>query len=186
MSELISQAEYARRMGWARSYVTQLKQEGRVVMVGNAVDLEASQALYAETSGTRDDMTVHHQDNRQTAANGAGDANSSNMNKDIAREHKIISEARRIAAVADQEELIRDKMAGRLVDIDDVNFALNDYGATLRTLMENLADRLTPVIYPLQTIDEIHAAISDAATEVQNEIAHAMQRRSVEMMAAQP
>jgi len=42
--ELVSQAEFARRMGWTRQYVSKLAKAGRLVMVGNLVDVAASMA----------------------------------------------------------------------------------------------------------------------------------------------
>jgi len=41
----VSQAEFARMNGWDRSYVTRLKQAGRLVMTADGrVDVEASRA----------------------------------------------------------------------------------------------------------------------------------------------
>ncbi|KAF7597748.1 MAG: hypothetical protein CGU28_16875 [Candidatus Dactylopiibacterium carminicum] len=51
-SEFLTQAEFARRQGWARSYVTELKRAGRLVMDadGKRVDLTASLALIRQTA----------------------------------------------------------------------------------------------------------------------------------------
>ena len=48
----LTQSAFAAHLGIARSYVTQLKKEGRLVMSedGKLVDLEASQAKIAETA----------------------------------------------------------------------------------------------------------------------------------------
>jgi phage terminase Nu1 subunit (DNA packaging protein) len=67
---------------------------------------------------------------------------------------------------ADMARMERETMAGNLIAREDVEFALDDFGATLRSLMENLADRLAPVVHPLQTIEETHAALSEAAQDV--------------------
>lgn len=40
--ELVSQAEFARRMGWTRQYVSKLGKNCRLVLAGNLVDVEAS------------------------------------------------------------------------------------------------------------------------------------------------
>lgn len=85
-----------------------------------------------------------------------------------------------MVAIADQEEMARDKMAGLLVSREDVDFVMRDLGATFRGLMENLADRLTPVVFPLTTLDDVHAAITDVAYELQQEMAENMKRREQE------
>lgn len=60
----------------------------------------------------------------------------------------------------------RELKAGNLLAREDVEFALDDLGATLRGLMENMPDRIAPVIHPLQTLEETHAALSDAAQDI--------------------
>lgn len=67
---------------------------------------------------------------------------------------------------ADIARMDREEKAGNLIARADVEFALDDFGATLRSLMENLADRLAPVVHPLQSIEETHAALSEAAQDV--------------------
>jgi hypothetical protein len=67
---------------------------------------------------------------------------------------------------ADMARMERETMAGNLIAREDVEFALDDFGATLRSLMENMADRLAPVVHPLQAIEETHAALSEAAQDV--------------------
>lgn len=50
MSELISQAEYARRNNWSRAYVTQLVQAGRIDLIEGKIDPEKADASVAATA----------------------------------------------------------------------------------------------------------------------------------------
>lgn len=67
---------------------------------------------------------------------------------------------------AEKARMETEQMAGNLIAKEDVNFALDDFGATLRSLMENFADRYAPVIHPLQTLDDVHRALDEAATDI--------------------
>jgi hypothetical protein len=59
---IVSQAEFARQQGWARSYVTALKQQGRLVMTADGrVDTDASRQRIADTADpNRDDVAARH------------------------------------------------------------------------------------------------------------------------------
>jgi hypothetical protein len=50
MPELITQAELARRMDVNRKEVTKWKQQGRLVMKGKKIDLEATKKVLADTA----------------------------------------------------------------------------------------------------------------------------------------
>lgn len=175
-------SEFARMIGVAPSYVTKLGEQGRLVMTsdGKRVKVEESRALIEGTEGSRSDVAQRHAEGRNAPTGDAVPDASLAQAKKV----KAVAEARRLAALADQEEMNRDKQAGNLIVREDVDFVLNDYGATLRGLLENLADRLAPVVYPLKTLDETHAAISEAAEALQQEMAELMRRR-VEEMGAQ-
>ena len=51
-------------------------------------------------------------------------------------------------------------------------------GATLRSTMENFAGRMAPVVFPLTTLEDTHAALEEAAERVLEEISDAMKRRT--------
>jgi hypothetical protein len=50
MADLVTQAEFARRRGVSRKTVTKWKQAGKLVMQGELVDVEASEARLAHTA----------------------------------------------------------------------------------------------------------------------------------------
>lgn len=184
MSDLVTRAEFARLIKRSRSYVTRLGQEGRLVevqtMKGRRVDVAASRALIEQTRGSRDDVAERHEEARQADAPAAARPEDDQTLTE-ARRSKAVSEARRLAALADQEEMNRDKQAGALIAREDVDFVLRDFGATLRSQLEGLADRLAPVVYPLTDLGSTHTAIAEAAEEVHQAIAEAMLRRAAEL-----
>jgi phage terminase Nu1 subunit (DNA packaging protein) len=186
----LTRKQFAQLNSWSPSYITKLGDQGRLVLTpdGKKVKVAETMALIADTAGSRDDVTQRHAEGRAAQAGGftgntpGADGGDASMAQ--ARKVKAVSEARRLAALADQEEMERDRLAGTLLQKEDVDFALNDYGATLRGLLENLADRLAPVVYPLKTLDETHAAISEAVDALQDELAETMHRR-MEALGAQ-
>lgn len=184
MSQTETKSAFAKRIGKTPQYVTKLIDEGRVVLEGEGrkakVKVAESLELYEATKGHRDDVAARHEEGRQAPAPQTPAQGESDQSMAQAKRVKAVSEARRMAAVADQEEMARDKLAGALVSREDVDFVMRDFGATFRSLMENLADRLAPVVFPLTTLDETHAAINDIADELQQEMAETLKRRAEE------
>lgn len=186
---LENQSQFARRLGHDKAYITRLKQAGRLVMEHDLVNVEASLARIQATQGDRPQVAEFHAEQRElksmTAPShgslgmaGNQSAPGHDLSLDKARRVRAISEARIKTAQADQEEMARDKMAGNLIAREDVDFVLRDFGATLSSLLENLADRLAPIVYPLTTLSETHTAIREMAEEIQLEMAETMQRRT--------
>lgn len=185
---LESQADFARRMKdhmgreVARSTVKRWAEAGRIVMDGEQVNVEASLAQLGGTQGGRQDVAdrhAHEAAEKATAghvspppANPAAD-----LSLEKARRVRAVAEARIKAAEAEIREMERDEAAGRLIQKEVVDFVLDDYSASLRSLLETFADRLAPVIYPLQTLEDTHAALSDAAENILVEMAETMKRR---------
>ena len=193
---LESQAEFARRMApklgreVARSTVKRWADAGRIVMTGKLVDVEASERQLNATQGARDDVADRHtQEHAEKSTTPPSDANSGpnygqheplkDQTIDKARHIRAVAEARIRHAEAEIREMERDEQAKRLMQVADVNFALDDYGATLRGLMETFADRLAPVIYPLQSLEETYATLSEAAETVLSEMANEMEARAL-------
>jgi hypothetical protein len=180
-------SEFARLLDVQPSYVTKLKQAGRLVLIGNEVDVEASKALIKQTeSGRRPDVGKRHSQNREAPLPPPSPTDADPMGSDAP---SLLDDAtpqigtRAYWERVDREEIARmrqmerRKLEGELVDRADVDFVLNDYGATLRGLLERLADRLSPQVYPLKTLEETHAAISEAVDDLQRELAESMKRR---------
>lgn len=168
-----TQAEFGRRLGVSKSYINKLKNAGRLVMEDDRVNVEASQARIATTADPqRDDVAARHAANRAAPSAPAAPAHDPVGNSYQAA-RAVKEKYAALQAKADYEKSI-----GDLIPRADVDFVLNDYGATLRGLLENLADRLAPVIHPLQTLEETHAALAEAAEAVLWEISETMAARA--------
>lgn len=183
-----SQADFARRMevhmGRAvnRSTVKRWADSGRIVMEGDRVNVEASLAQLDGTQGGRQDVADRHSyesTEKATAARNdpAAPPQAADLSMEKARRVRAVAEARIKAAEAEMREAERDALIGRLLDKDVVDFVLDDYSATLRSLLETFADRLAPVIYPLQSMEETHAALDEASENILVEMAETMKRR---------
>ncbi|MBE0454854.1 MAG: hypothetical protein IBX58_14380 [Roseovarius sp.] len=186
MSTIVTKKTLAQELGCTAQYVSKLIRQGRVVLTedGRQVKLEESIALIRATEGGRTDVAQRHAEGRQKTEQPQQPEQptaSDDQRVNEARLLKSLSDARRAAAQADQEEMERDKMAGKLLAKEDVDYVLQDYGATLRSLLENLPDSLAPVVAPLTTLEETHAAISEAVEGLQQQMADTMKRRAEEM-----
>lgn len=172
---------FAARMGWHRSSASRARDAGRLVMVDGKVDVDASLARLAETE-SRHDVTVRHAEARQQPAAQANQqaAQDADAEEEGATPSYQEAKARREHWNASLAELQYKRENGDLIPKEDVDFVLRDFGATLRTQLEGLADRLAPVVYPLQTLEDTHRAISEAAEEIGTEIAEQLHRRALE------
>ena len=175
---LETRADFARRMGWNRSSVTRAVSDGRVVMDGQLVNVEASVAQIEALAHPAAHHRAHAQQLVEWRQAPTPEAVAAAMHaysppdqpaaENIERLNLRLkkAEADKREHEADMARMQRETLAGNLIAREDVEFALDDFGASLRSLMENMPDRLAPVVHPLQSIEETHAALSEAAQDV--------------------
>ena len=210
MGETVTKAEFARRKGWHRSYVTRLAAENRLVLDGTGpkarVKVAESEAALAQTMGNRDDVAARHAENRGADApsqqpasqiapaapktgpvgQGAGLASGEGGEPDpesfgplaAARHAKILAESRRAVALAEREEIERDKLAGELLERSEVELAFKAVGAQIRSLMETYPDQVAPLVAPVATLEDCHALLSEQCRNVLSNFSAAMQRQA--------
>ena len=125
--ELVSMAAFAKALGCKRQYVTQLRKDGRLVMKGKRVDLQASLARVSETRDPSKSQVVarHAAARSDSPALGVGDSG--------------VSHNRFAASVPSTDE---DRLAGgyqraRAVR-DAVDSAVRGAAAKLREALERL------------------------------------------------
>jgi hypothetical protein len=189
---LESRAAFARRLGWNKSSVTRAAQDGRVVIENDLVDVEASMEKINALASPYAHHRAHAQQlaEQRSAKAPTPSAVAAAMKaleplpagesiEELNRRLKK-AEADKREHEADMARMERETMAGNIIAREDVEFALDDFGATLRSLMENLADRLAPVVHPLQTIEETHAALAEAAQDVLQTMHEKLARRANE------
>ena len=154
-----TQADFARLMGVNRSTVTRTwKQAGRLVMVGDLVDVEASRARILATADlARSDVAERHAAERgavvgqgvETVKVGAGDTATArsealppttptidHIGNSYQAARAVKEKYAALSAKAEYERLIAD-----LLPRQDVDQALDDLVATVRSGLENLPHR---------------------------------------------
>ena len=184
MPTLESRADFARRMDWNRSSVTRAVEDGRVVLCNGMVDVEASlqkiEALASPYAHHRAHAIQLEEDrsakNEPPPAEPPEVAKTKSENAEALNLRLKTAEANKREHEAEIARMDREFKAGNLLAREDVEFALDNYGATLRGLLENLADRMAPVIQPLQTLEEVHAALNSMAQEVLQTMHDQLQR----------
>jgi hypothetical protein len=81
-------------------------------------------------------------------------------------------------AKAERENLVLDKEAGLLVERAEVELVLADYGATLRALMEGMADRLSPTLAAHKgDVAAIHSSLDATAQDILHELSEHLKRK---------
>ena len=147
-----TQAEFARLIGVQKSYVTKLKEQGRLVMSadGKLVDVEASKQRIQQTADpNRDDVSQRFEKpkapdtNRQTGDIG----NSYQAARAVKEKYSAM-----------QAKLDYEKAIGKVVDTADVQAVVEDVITQFRQGLENLPYRLAPELVGLD-LDGIRAAL---------------------------
>lgn len=190
MTELQRQAAFARAQGWNKSTVTRLKQAGRLVMVGDRVDVAASLARIEETGGMRFDVAERHATARaqKTAVEplsapgegkdkggapiGAPGAESGGL----VGERRADAQARKESALADIAEMDVRQRRGELIEKKEALLAGRNLATETRSLLTVLPDQLAPLTTPSTDFDENHALIAEHSRVVMESLAHALQR----------
>lgn len=176
---LESQAEFARRIGKDRSYVTRLKHAGRLVMVGSAVDVDASikaieqsanpaAAPVAERWGQyraeRDQQPI------AAAPTSAQQGGPAEAKLDVGGTYQA-ARAMRERYNAMQAKLEYERAVGKLIEVAAVRAAATDIGATTRAEVEQLPDRLAPELAAETDEHRIHALLAEACEDALRRIA---------------
>ena len=85
-------------------------------------------------------------------------------------------------AKAERENMELDKMAGSLVERAEVDYALADFGNTLRALLESLPDRLASQLATLHgDVSAMHQALEEAMHDALAQMAENMKRKTKEL-----
>ena len=212
MVETLTKAEFARRRGWDRSYITRLVQQNRLVLEGSGpkarIKVAESEAALAQTMGNRDDVARRHAENRPApdpqhppAAESApaapktapvGLASGEDGEPDpaafgplaAARYAKILAESRRAVALAEREEIERDRIAGALIELVEVEQAFKAVGAQIRSLMETFPDQVAPLVAPVSALEDCHTLLSEQCRNVLASFSDAMQRQGAALQKA--
>ena len=146
-----TQAEFARLLGVQKSYVSKLKDQGRLVFADDGrVDVEASKQRIQQTADpNRDDVSQ-----RFDKASSSG---SQRQNGDIGNSYQA-ARAVKEKYSAMQAKLDYERAIGKVVDKADVQAVVEDVITQFRQGLENLPYRLAPELVGLD-LDGIRAAL---------------------------
>ncbi len=149
-------AAFARRLGVNRSTVTRHAQAGRIVLAGKRVDVEASLARLAQTTGTRPDVSARHAAQRGAEVSAPSlpkktapaPAKSAEEPADMADDGETGSKARyKAMALHSENSYIKLDMAlrrGLRYSLPAVKREAAALGGTLRSALERLKDQTAP------------------------------------------
>jgi len=186
---LETQSAFARRIGRAKSWITQLKEAGRLVMDNERglVDVEASIARIRETENpARAGVAERHAEERKREdapavnASQPGSPTPPPPMEKIGQQYKYW-QAVKMKADAEQAQMDRDRKANDLVPRDAANFAMDDLSAGVRGRLENIPDRWAPVLAPLSTLDELRAALIEMVEDELRALAEQQRKRADEL-----
>lgn len=171
----LNQSQFAKHIGKHKTHVTQLKQQGRLVMSddGKKVDVEASIKRIEETKdGTREDVVERIAAEKNADASATekqpvnhdlvlgDDPTKTNLSKGKAVEQHY----KALRAQIDYKVLI-----GELVSKSDIENALQDMVITFRQGLENLPHLLAPTLVN-KDIDFIRASLRASIEDSLNEL----------------
>lgn len=137
-----TQAAFARRNGWARSYISELKLAGRLVLTdAGLVEVEASLIRIGETAlGTRPDVAERNAQARGEPASEPQDApGAPDEAAGTFAEARLLE--RRYKAL--RAKLDYEQQQGLLVPAADVQTQGRQIGALMRASLQTLPDRLS-------------------------------------------
>lgn len=158
----ITQAELARRLKVSRPSVCRAVKSGRIT---------------PDNDGLFDPLEAE----LQWLANTRPKAQATPAKAKGAHSGYAEARARKESALARMAELRLEQATGKLVERDAVEFVLADHAATLRGLLENLPDRLAPVLLPLRNHEFIRQLLDEAFFQLQHDLADNLERRMHEL-----
>lgn len=174
---LMTEAQYADRIGRDRSWIRQLRLAGRLVMDGDLVDAVASDARIAATAAGAHAVATRHALEREERI--ADRAPQDSTRQQSFRDRKIAADALRAETLAQRELLELEQAAGKLIDKEHVAAALSDLGTFCRVEIENQPGQLAGELVGLQTIDEMERAIANFNRNMLTRISERLRAQSM-------
>lgn len=183
-------SEFARILGVSPSYVTRLREDGRLVLTedGKAVQVEASQQRIKETESGRPQHVAGRRKHAARRARGAvvesgaapsaAPAPASEPPSVLPEEGGEIPapgtraywERREAAARAETREIELAKLKGELAETEAVRGAGTEVGTTLRTVLENLVDQLAPLLAAETEEPNVHRILREHMDQALHDI----------------
>ena len=156
----VTQTEFAAAQGWGRSYVTQLKHAGRLVMTANGlVDVEESLRRIRETADpNRDDVVARNAEARGQSPHAppGGDPMADRIGNSYQAARAVKEKF-----LAMQAKLDYERAAGEALPRAMVVKVMIDATALIHTALENMPDRLAPLVTGVPDSETVRARIRE-------------------------
>jgi hypothetical protein len=172
MSEAVSLSEFARLLGVVPSYVTKLKQAGRLELNDDGlVRVEASKQRIEETKDpNRDDVAARHAREREAAAGAAPPVDAPDPQSPAAQGFAA-ARAVKERYFALSAKLEYERAIGKMVEVAAVKAAGAEVGTILRAAFDNLPDQIAPLLTPLTDEDQVRIRLKENIDLVLTEVA---------------
>lgn len=181
----VSQIQFAHLMGVSRSWVTKLKQDGRLVLTPDGkVDVDASRARMAATGGDRPDVAERFASERKTGpALAAPAARRESPAPSAGGEDKIGSSYQAARAVKEKYAALAAKASyeqqiGNLIPREDVDAAFRFLGGAVRAAIDVYPDQTAPMVAPVTDLAEVHEILTQSCREVLASIGEVIERQT--------
>jgi hypothetical protein len=140
-TKFVTQIQFAKIIGRSRSWVTQLKQAGRLVLNEKGlVDVEASNLRIQQTEEpNRDDVKARHEEGRETKPAEPAKPKVKKISDSLGFQN---ARAREQEMKAKMAELDYAERLGQLVSKADMKIAVADMVTTFRSNIENMPHRI--------------------------------------------
>lgn len=153
----MNQAEFAAHLGKTRAHVAHLKNDGRLVMNGDQVDVEATMKLIEDTSDpSKAGVVARHEQEREQKQNNPMDSQQG-----LAGSAYQQARAMREKYAAMQAKLAYEKEVGLLLEANGVRLAVADGDAIIRNRLEALPDILAPQLASEKDEQKIRRLLTD-------------------------
>lgn len=163
---LISQSEYARRRGVAKSAVAKAVAEGRITLIDGKVNEQVANIQWEQNTRARADSS------RASASQGAGDGGAAVATQQPPAGPETAPapapatgyndfRTRREAAEAERAEFELAKLRGRLVDRDLVERTVFDIFRALRDAVFNAPQRAAPRVIGVADARDIEVVMTE-------------------------
>lgn len=161
---LISQAEYARRRGVAKSAVAKAVKEGRITLIDGKIDPAVADIQWAQNTRARADAGRPASEQAEGMGDAPQAANNSPQAPDSAStakdDYQALRVRREIAAV-EREERENAREAGLLVSRSAVRTAVFDAFRALRDEILSAPQRAAPAVIGLGDSRDIERVFTD-------------------------
>lgn len=160
--------DFATRLGVTQSYITKLKQAGRLVLAddGKSIDVEKSLDLIAATADpNRDDVAARHAAARGKSVTTGKKSPIQQPDEETFGHSYAAARAVKEKYAAMAAKMEYERAIGKLGEISDFSAAIEDILIAVRQSLEQFPNNVAPMLVG-GTLDEIRAKLKQAIIEL--------------------